>query len=166
MGRTDSGELIKAVRRKIGIARYHLDRLREALVEDPPSIEQQAHFEGVLLSIEAARWQANSVVINARRAGTLLRAEDEFDGWTGRTIARDLRDVRNAAAHGWYSKAAGVWKPTGSSYEGSRELVAYCAAAVNHLEELGRIVESLETELGVHVGRVGLLPEAVPASQK
>lgn len=165
MGRSNSGELIQAVRRKIEIAKYHLRRLQETPVEDPPSIEQQAHFEGVLLSIEASRWQAKSVITNGMRAGTLPGANDEFDDWTRKEIALDLREVRNAAAHRWYSKADGVWKTDGSDYEGSRELVAYCLSAVAHLEELGRIVEGLETEPGEYGGRVGLLPEARPASQ-
>lgn len=73
--------------------------------------------------------------------------------WDDDPIVDDVRGVRNRAAHRYYKKvgtgdAAQVEKPPGgSSYNGPRELVPYCSAAVSHLDGLAPLLADLEAEL-------------------
>lgn len=77
--------------------------------------------------------------------------KDQLSAWRGTPVATDVRKLRNLATHRFYKKVPDgsglkVQKLTGgdgSSYMGSRDLVAYGKAAVNHLHALARILEQL-----------------------
>ncbi len=166
----DWREYIRAAERKLSIARYHLDRLREQPAQVPePSIAEQAEFEGVLVAFISITEQAAGAIHvarggngNAQPLHKLLsrisdsRAIKQLKTWDDDPIVGDVRGVRNRAAHRYYKKvgagdAAQVQKPPGgSSYNGSRELVAYCSAVVSHLEGLVPLLGDLEAELAGH----------------
>jgi hypothetical protein len=160
-------EYIRAAERKIAIAKYHLNRLREQPAQVPePSIAEQAYFEGVIIAFVSATEQAAGAIHvahsgngNARSLSTLLphmptsSTTTRLKTWDEDPIVRDVRSIRNRAAHRYYGKvstghAAQVQiPPEGSSYNGSRELVPYCVAVVNHLERLVPLLADLEADL-------------------
>ena len=138
----DWHEYIGAAKRKITIARYHLDRLREEPAQVPePSIAEQAYFEGVIGAFVSATGQTAGAIHVARggngNAPPLSRllghipasnTTTRLKAWDKDRIVSDVRSIRNLAAHRYYKKAgvghaAEVQNPAaGSSYGGPREL--------------------------------------------
>lgn len=177
----DWREYFRAAERKIAIAGFHLDRLREQLTRVPqPSIAEQAHFEGVIIAFVSATEQAAGAIHvaqggkgNAPALSVLLSqmsASDttkELKTWDEAPIVRDVRNVRNRAAHRYYKKVgtgdtAQVQNPSaGNSYDGPRELVPYCSAVVSHLECLMPLLADLEAELA---GRTSLPNLGLPST--
>ena len=163
MDTEDWSGYIEAAQRKIRIARYHLERLQELHDEGvDPSIPQQACFEGVITAFVGATEQvAGAIHVASGASGAappltqklsrmpVLLVNKELERWNGHAIVRDVRSVRNRAAHRHYSKIGlRVQKPTGGTdYAGSRKLVPYCLAVVEHLECLAPLVAELKDEL-------------------
>lgn len=160
----DWREYIRAAERKIGIAGYHLEQLRQEPAEgSQPSMPQQASFEGVITTFVAATEQvAGAIHVATGGSGSsheltrmLERMQaspirDELKQWNRHPIVRDVREIRNRSAHRYYSKAGTeVQKPPrGTAYTGSRGLVPYCSVAVSHLECLTPLLGQLQAELG------------------
>lgn len=162
----DWREYIRAAERKIAIAKYHLDRLAQQPAQVPePSIAEQAHFEGVIFAFVSATEQAAGAIHVA--CGGTGRAQPlhvllpripasetlaRLKTWVEDPVARDVREVRNRAAHRYYKKigvgeAARVQEPLeGNGYGGPRELVPYCFAVINHLECLKPLLADLGGE--------------------
>jgi hypothetical protein len=136
-------ELAFAVRRQFAIGAFHLDALREiagsSTGADIP-VPLQAHFEGILYSVDAARDKVDRLV------GVLgdVAGRGKFAKWTGGSLVDDARRLRNQAAHYFYSKQGGtmfvVEKPHGSTYSGPRELIEYSSALVDQVQLLGKIL--------------------------
>src|SRR5215470_17876121 len=114
----DWHEYIRAAERKIAIARHHLDRLGEQPAQEPePSIAEQAYFEGVINAFVSATEQAAGAIHVARHgsgnAGSLSALLEHIPtsnttmrltAWNKDTLVRDVRSVRNRAAHRYYKK--------------------------------------------------------------
>jgi hypothetical protein len=177
----DWQEYLVAARRKIEIADYHLQFLRNETKKGfayPPTIPVQAHFEGILYSFVATIDQIAEAInqamgFNERPPGLMRKilnhsncpVKVSLNTWFNAPIAVDVRDVRVRATHHHYAKvpngsALEVQKPFRRGrepYGGSRELVAYGTAASNHLHGLLPVVDSLERELecGIASARAG-----------
>jgi hypothetical protein len=154
---------LKAALRKVELAQYHfrklcksLDECRKPFDEFPP-LSVQAHFEGVLFSIDAAFDQtkkAISIVLDVKQQEALkelARLVPELSAvrdWFYDPLFSDLRTVRNHITHASYSKSFGrVVKPEGSRYTGCRELRKYCEAAVRQAVERSSLITKIEEEL-------------------
>jgi hypothetical protein len=168
--RTAWREYLQAARRKLGVARYHLEQLGEVLRGDPrprvtPAI--QAHFEGVMTSLIAAGNQVSEglkgafelAIEEATLAKVLPRVPSDYrwrrtlEAWRTAPIARDLRQIRNLAMHHHYGKSPTGPRlevqepPTGRPYGGPRDLIGYCTAALTHGEALEPILVEIEHSL-------------------
>jgi hypothetical protein len=162
---------LNAARRKVEIARYHLEQLERLRLVPPLDgprecpVPIQAHFEGVVISVMAAVDQTAQAInsalnLGARESqlfdkafGAVTAAVPALKTWCGKPIGRDLRGVRRSAIHHSYEKTPDGplprWRVEESSvrYEGSRELRVYGEAAVAHAEELIRLIPAIQSEL-------------------
>lgn len=163
-------EYLFAANRKIAIAHYHLNQLRQEL--DAGSTEPlfagqlapipvQAHFEGVLYAFIAACDQVaeginlglglgwgRSYFDRAIRMVPTAAVRESLRHWNDAAITADVRAVRKLCTHHHYDKT-----PTGNgwivdvanvnAYAGSRELVMYCTATVEHLNLLGPLIDEI-----------------------
>mgnify|MGYP002335898875 CR=1 FL=1 len=157
------GEYLRAVERKIDIARYHASCLEkllqgEAAMGSEPAIDVQAHFEGVLFAAVAAEDQlAEAINIglaldlgHASLAKVLAAANrwemtGELDRWRQRSVAADYREVRRLMTHHWSRKTVKgpvieVQEVMRGEHRGNRELGAYSRAVVEHFERLRAIL--------------------------
>lgn len=137
-------DYIIAIRRKVAIATFHLKCLEKLLKTTPspdesglPPIAVQAHFESLITALDAAKDKALKI--------KSLKAITSFSKWKEQSFAEDIREVRRGIVHHTYDKKnqIGKWeveKPSDSSWEGDRELLAYCKAAVAHGEALLGII--------------------------
>jgi hypothetical protein len=165
-------EYTKAARRKIRIAQYHLGSLEEhegapGHYHEEVPIPIQASFEGILYATIAASDQIAEAINVGFGLGlpqptlqTALEAmpkshlRSRLLEWQQAPIAADVRDIRRRATHHHYVKAPGaprleVQQPTSvRPYDGSRTLVEYGRAAVNHAVQLIDMLEELEEALG------------------
>jgi hypothetical protein len=157
---------IEAARRKIAIAAYHADCLKKENTStasgtpEAPSISVQAHFEGVIVSVEAAVDQVAQAVNEARRLGlkqdklvdqcfaSLADAIPQIGIWYKEPLGRDLRRIQARMIHYSYAKTPQgprwVVESAGTSFEGSRELVAYANTAVDYFERLKSLLPQVE----------------------
>ena len=162
------GEYLRAVQRKIEVAQYHLSSLETCLsgksaTGSEPSVEAQAHFEGVLFAAVAAEDQlAETIniglklelghpslqkVLEAARAWDLA---GDLNRWRQERIAADYREVRRLMTHHWSRKTVQgpiieVQEVARGEYRGDRELSAYARAVVT---QLGRLEEILPRVAG------------------
>jgi hypothetical protein len=154
-------EYLEAARCKIKIADYHFNWLTAEAAQGQfytATIPIQAHFEGLLYAFVAATDKAGAAIDSLMRldVGSTALAEmcslkDQLSGSRSTPIATDVRKLRNLATHSYYKKVPDgsglkVQELTGrdqSSYRGSRDLVEYGKAAVDHLHALTRILEQL-----------------------
>jgi hypothetical protein len=167
--REDWQDYIEAARRKIFIAAYHAERLKNEPSSavgpqmNAPSIPAQAHFEGVIVSIMAAVDQVAQAVNSAlllrldsrnlvKETFThLAQANSDVGSWFGEPIGRDLRRIRVRMVHYQYAKTpqGPCWavESSGRDYDGSRELVAYANRAVEYGEHLRKLLPLIEAEI-------------------
>jgi hypothetical protein len=165
-------QYLYAAHRKVRVANYHLGKLLEALAKTPDvvTIAVQAHFEGVIMSDVAASYGVAGAVNHGLRVGlkrrdvnlkeVLDRVSPDCRGfrglrrWHDAPIAADARAIRNLAAHHHYVKSPTgerieVQPPPGdAAYHGSRELVEYCSAVVDHLGRLEPLLDGLAERFG------------------
>lgn len=164
-------EYISAAERKVRIARFHLDQL-ERLTDaaevfgQHPSIEIQAHFEGILFAAVAAADQVaeatniglglglgNTSLVSALGAAPAhLKLRKKLFRWHNKPVAADYRVLRRLAIHHWSHKQPRgplieVERPDESRYEGARDLYSYGTAVVEHLAELEDLLLSIEAAL-------------------
>lgn len=163
-------EYLVAARRKIDIADFHaqsLGRLAGSCrAGELPSVEQQAHFEGVLYAFVASTDQVAEAIVLARDENllnaNLQQALEEmpksplrtrlFEWWQA-PIAADLRDIRRRATHHHYRKTPSgplleVQKPQSARpYDGSRALEEYALAATEHLRRFAPLIDELQNSL-------------------
>ena len=153
----------EAARRKIDVASYHVDCLREALNAENfprrrsvPPIPIQAHFEGVVVSVIAAIDQVVQAVnsglnLSLRQnklfEGTFIRLGGiypEIHSWVQNPIGRDLRRIRTRIVHYSYRKTSRglhwVVESAQTDYDGSRELLEYATNALQIREASDRNV--------------------------
>jgi hypothetical protein len=159
-------DYLRAARRKIEIAKYHLEHLLARLETNPepiersdPPIDVQAHFEGVLFSVKAEIDQITELIANAlncpyRKAlAECSERLPELKAWRKDAFFDELNELRRLAAHHAYVKRpAGpeqrwIVDDVGSSYEGPRELGPYCKAAVAYGEKLMNLTEAAAAQL-------------------
>ena len=164
------GEYLRAVDRKIEVAHYHLSSL-EALLNgrsatgSEPSIEVQAHFEGLLFAAVAAEDQlAETINIGLKlelghpSLQKVLEAARGWDlagnlnRWRQERIAADYREVRRLMTHHWSRKTARgpiieVQEVARGEYPGDRELSSYARAVVAQLDRLGEILPRVASSL-------------------
>jgi hypothetical protein len=153
---SDWRQLLFAAERKLRISEYHLEQLRRELSSPElqgdavPPIPVQAHFEGVLVTLPSAE---NQLAEAAKIAlgldlpeGRVLkggmqqlgRLVPEIRVWSGHEIVKDLRHIRNRIIHYCYLKDPEArdhrWRVESADthFAGSRELLAYASAAVEH----------------------------------
>lgn len=164
------GEYLRAVERKIEVAQYHLTSLEAFLrgksaTGSEPSVEVQAHFEGVLFAAVAAEDQlAETIniglkldlghpslqkVLEAARAWDLAA---DLNRWRQERIAADYREVRRLMTHHWSRKTVQgplieVQEVARGEYRGDRELSSYARAVVAHLNRLGEILPRIASRL-------------------
>ncbi len=118
----EPNKYIEAAQRKLAIAAYHVDRLREVVGDhtgsfgSAPAIAVQAHFEGVVVSVMAAvdqvaqavnsAWQlrVNSSNLVEKAFTTLAERLPEIGDWFSQPIGRDLRRLRVRMVHYAYTK--------------------------------------------------------------
>jgi hypothetical protein len=169
---SDLPAYLNSLHRKLQVAKYHLDQLALAAktgLHEPIPIPLQAHFEGVLTSVVAASDKLAEVINimlslgirNATIKKLLIKILQRGDPlpdwylplktWHEAPIAADVRAIRNLAVHHHYRKSSRglsleVQLPphTQAPYSGSRELVAYCTAVVQHANQCGEILDALE----------------------
>lgn len=156
---------LTAVRRKIDIAIYHLNRLAtELALSNPPAVPTpvQAHFEGILYSFVAVEDQLaeglrSAYSTNARHrrlrdaVGRMPESEmrRRLSIWNDAKLVADVHAIRVRATHHHYEKDphGGHWvveEPTRvPPYGGSREILAYGEAAVTHLRQLEPEIDNL-----------------------
>jgi hypothetical protein len=166
---SDWRDLITAARRKLEIATFHLGRLRAELKSpglggsELPPIPVQAHFEGVLIALMAAVDQVAEATnfalrLGLRPAGLVAGAATELGNrlpdvrsWFGQEIYSDLRRIRVRAVHYTYTKSPSLarWRVESAetSYRGSRELLEYATAGVEHGKQFACLLNSIESEL-------------------
>lgn len=161
-----------AARRKVAMARFHRDELKDRiagdfLIGERPPVEVQAHFEGVLFSAVAAADQLAEGINLAFELElsqpTIFESLDAMPrGWRPRKrlfkwvrdpIAGDYRAVRRLVTHHWSNKTPRgpvieIQRPLSGRYPGPRDLGSYCDAVLDHLEVLEELLVDLEAELG------------------
>lgn len=165
------GEYLRAVERKTMIAHYHLGSLEEILrgasaMGSEPSVEVQAHFEGVLLAAVAAEDQLAEAInlgldleLGHPSLQKVLEAASEWEiaadlnRWRERTIAADYREVRRLMTHHWSRKTVKgpiieVQEVSKGTYRGERELGVYARAVVEHLDHLRDILPRIQMSVG------------------
>lgn len=170
-----SQEYLHAAGRKIKIAIYHQEALRDLLERwtpraGPLPIAMQAHFEGVLYAFIAAADQlAEGIEFSLGRGGDRPNLDRVLQGlpdggpwrqlreWDDAAIVKDVRAIRRRATHHHYQKVlrgfqVEVELPPTPVYDGLRTLGEYTAAAVAHLRQLEAILEAVEQELSCRVG--------------
>lgn len=167
-------EYIGAVHRKLEIAAYHVDRLRE-VVDDrigssgsAPAIAVQAHFEGVVVSVMAAvdqvaqavnsAWQLRLNPSNRVEKAFITLAEHlpEISDWFSEQLGLDLRRLRVRMVHYAYTKtpqgSRWIIESAGTGFSGSRELIAYANSAVEYGERLRRLLPRIDREVAIRAG--------------
>ena len=152
-------EYVDAVYRKIGIARYHEQRLLKLPYPgEAESIDVgiQAHFEGVLSAAVSGRDQLRAAINRCRRDGvvnteTLDAAETSLRDWCSQPIFIDATKLRNKATHCFYDKSQkGRFinvESVGGPYTGSRDLLDYSRALVEHLADIERQADDVKAVL-------------------
>jgi hypothetical protein len=154
-------DYLSAACRKIEIAQYHLNKLRELSPGVPTlvvPIPVQAHFEGILIAFIAASDQVAEAIAqglhlgNVQNLGEALKRSkrtgspwDDLRRWNDAVISLDVRAIRRLAVHHHYIKAHGILEaaPGRPDYGGSRELIPYGEAVSAHLDALKTLLESL-----------------------
>jgi hypothetical protein len=125
-----------AARRRIAIARFHLDGLQQLLHQngevrsDAPPIPVQAYFDGVVTSVSAAIELVTQAIHTlppmARPQGPFGSLSQDVTDWSRDPFHEDLRRLRNRITHSSYVKAPeGLnWavQSVGSTWRGSCEL--------------------------------------------
>jgi hypothetical protein len=160
-------QFLEAARRKVAIARFHLDGLQKALRETAealsgaPPIPVQAYFEGVVISVIAAIDQVKAAVESTvpqphepadRNASVLDRLHTpDVAAWYEAPFGRDLRRIRVRMVHYIYAKTlqgpGWVVESAGRPWSGSRELLTYAQHAVEYGERLEELLPQIEAEL-------------------
>ena len=165
-------EYIEAAHRKLEIAAYHADRLREVVGDhtassgSAPAIAVQAHFEGVVVAVMAAvdqvaqavnsAWQLhlNSSNLVEKAFTTLAERLPEIGDWFREQIGLDLRRLRVRMVHYAYTKTPQeshwIVESAGTGFSGSRALVAYATSAIEYGERLRSLLLRIEQELANH----------------
>ena len=167
----DWQSLLFAVERKLKIAEYHLDQLKQELSSpelvgsDVPPIPVQAHLEGVLIALASAENQlVKGVVIalgikqsdedvHSKAMRELERLVPNVREWSIQEIVRDIRFMRNRVIHCHYVKDPSAhghrWRieSANTRYGASRELLAYTSAAVEHGQRLLGLLPSIKQVL-------------------
>jgi hypothetical protein len=167
---------IDAANRKVEIAAFHFEQLSLALPKCPPphdgrpDVPTQAFFEGLVVASIAAVDQvaqaANSALDLGLSGGNLFEGAapqiesrvPEFRCWRTKPIGLDLRRLRVRMIHYSYEKSAAgdpSWQVeiANPAYTGSRDLLAYANAALEHFRELAVIARKLETALEAELAR-------------
>ena len=168
---SDFREYFDAAGRKVAMAKYHLTELSRVLnehagsVQPTPPIPIQSHFEGTVMSVIAAIDQIAQGVNSGLSLGS--ESGDLFDrafaaikvvpgvvDWVEKPFGRDLRRIRTRMVHYAYAKrphphrASWVVESAYRAYHGSRELLDYAGAAVEHGEELLVLIRHIESQMG------------------
>ena len=166
-----------AARRRIAIARFHLDGLQKLLHQndevrsDAPPIPVQAYFDGVVTSVSAAIELVMQAIHTlppvARPQGTLESLSQDLTNWYKEPFREDLRRMRNRITHFSYVKSLeGLnWtvQPVGSPWRGSRELLSYARCAVAYGERLESLLPQIEAEIVARVSHGAQHGEPAPA---
>jgi hypothetical protein len=146
-----------AARRRMAIARFHLDGLQKLLHQtgevhsDAPPIPVQAYFDGVVTSVSVAIelvTQAIRTLPSASRSqGTLESLTKDVSDWYREPFREDLRKLRNRITHFSYVKTPEglTWtvQPVGSTWRGSRQLLSYARCAVEYGERFSACVRGV-----------------------
>jgi hypothetical protein len=164
----DWSEYLAAAQRKVDIARFHAERLGASLGmgANNPTVEVQAHFEGVIYGFVASCDQVGEAINLAYDFGlknaNLQDALEQMPHsslrsrlfrWQQAPIAADVRDIRRRAVHHHYEKTPNgphlyVQVPSRArAYGGSRTLEVYAAAATDHLGQLEPLLDQLHAAL-------------------
>jgi hypothetical protein len=160
-------QILEAARRKVAIARLHLDHLQNALREtsetpsNVPPIPVQAYFEGVVISVIAAIDQVEAAVKSAlprpheledRKTSPFYRLGiPDLTAWYDASFGRDLRRIRVRMVHYIYAKTlqgpGWVVESAGRPWPGSRELFTYAQHAVEYGERLEGLLPQITAEI-------------------
>jgi hypothetical protein len=160
---------LEAAGRKIAVASYHVDCLRDALKvggipsRSAPPIPIQAHFEGVIVSVMAAVDQVAQAINSGLRLqlrpdklfegtfGSLGKIYPEIRSWLADPIGPDLRRIRTRIVHYSYRKTPHglywVVESARSEYRGSRDLLNYAASALEFGKRLIEMLPQIEIEI-------------------
>ncbi len=146
-------DILDAVMRKIGIARFHLAQLRNELAAaihaDIAPLPVQAHLGGVVAAADAA---VDKVGYLKRRLERVRLADgrsayEHFYEWRSTALVQHLRILRNRAPHSAYFKrpVGHTWSVPDigkTGYYGPHELEPYCEAIVVSLGALEKLLAS------------------------
>jgi hypothetical protein len=163
--RVDWQPYLGATRRRMAIARFHLDGLQKLLHRngevhsDAPRIPVQAYFDGVVTSVSTAIELVTQAIHTlppvARPQGTFDSLSQDLADWSKEPLREDLRKLRNRITHFSYVKTPrGLhWtvQAVGSTWRGSRELLSYARCAVEYGERLERLLPQIEAEIVARV---------------
>ena len=166
-----------AARRRMAIARFHLDGLQQLLHQhsevrsDAPPIPVQAYFDGVVTSVSAAIELVMQAIQTlppmVRPPGFLASLSQDVAEWYSEPFREDLRKLRNRITHFSYVKAPeGLnWavQPVGSAWRGSRELWSYARCAVEYGARLESLLPQIEAEIVARVSHDAHYSETGPA---
>lgn len=162
-------EYLNAARRKMEIASFHHERLRDVLTppqgdsDTTPPVPVQSYFEGVIVSVMAAVDQIAQGVNEALQlhlsSGNLVEEAfarlsepvREVSEWFDDPLGRDLRRIRARMLHYSYRKSPSGHEWTVESaeteYAESRELSAYAESAVRYGQRLVGLLPKIEAFL-------------------